>query len=73
MQQTLKVTAQEVVVFNDNQLGVFDGVDNIGLEIQVDQLVSVEPVSSKEIELHVHVPLGYEVPDLIDETKWDIY
>jgi hypothetical protein len=73
MVQTLKVIAQEVVVFVSNEIGVFDGVDNIGLGVNADQLVSAEPVSSEEVELHVHIPLGYEVPDLLDEAKWEIF
>lgn len=73
MKQTLKITAQEVVVFYNNEIGIYDGTDNIGLGVTCDKLVSVEPVSAEEIELHVNIPLGYEVSDLIDETKWEIY
>lgn len=72
MKQTLKVTAKQVVVFNTDEIGVFNGTDNIGLGVNADQLVCVSPVSDQEVELHVNVPLGYE-PDLIDDMKWEIY
>lgn len=71
--KTLKVVCQQVVVFISNEIGVFDGVDNIGLGVNVDQLVSVDPISAKELELHVHVPTGYEIDELVSNLKPEVY
>jgi hypothetical protein len=73
MQQTLKITANGVVVFYNNEIGVYDGTDNIGLGIDAAELVSVEPVSDKLVELHVRIPLGHELPDLIDHLDHEVF
>jgi hypothetical protein len=65
---SLEVTCQQVVVFNSNELGVYDGLNNIGLGVDTSCLLTVDPVSDTEVKLFLNVPENWEQPVELSEN-----
>jgi hypothetical protein len=72
-EKTLLVVCEEMVVFNNNEVGVFDGTDNTGLGVMVDRLISVEPAQGNYVSVMVKVPEDYEPPVNLDSKNIDLF
>lgn len=65
---SVEVTCQQVVVFNSSELGVYDGYSNIGLGVDINCLLTVDPVSDNEVKLFIDVPENWEQPVELSEN-----
>lgn len=68
MPKTLKVLCDEVVTFNNGQIGVYQPPDNIGLEIPPSALISVsiEETLTDKLIAKFEVSNDYSPPAILE-------